>query len=128
MKRIKYAILTLGILAGFGLALMPANTHASSILNSACSDPSAASSALCKEATNPNQLPSIAKTITNTLLYVLGAVSVIVIIAAGIMYVTSSGDANLVAKAKNTLLYAVVGLVVAIMSYAIVNFVITQFK
>jgi hypothetical protein len=128
MKRIKYAILTLGLLVGFGLALMPINTHADSVLNAACADPSASNSALCKEASKSDQLPTVTKTITNTLLYVLGAVSVIVIIIAGILYATSSGDASLITKAKNTLLYAVVGLVVAIMAYAIVNFVITQFK
>jgi hypothetical protein len=48
------------------------------------------------------------------------------IIYGGIQYVISVGDSGKVAKAKNTIIYAVVGLIVAILSYAIVNFVISQ--
>ena len=125
MKRIKYVILILGMIAGFGLAVVPTIAQASSSIDDACKG-SAAGTVLCQNK-GTDQLPTIAKNITNTLLYVLGAVSVIVIIIAGIMYTTSSGDAALITKAKNTLLYAVVGLVVAIMAYAIVNYVIGVF-
>jgi biopolymer transport protein ExbB/TolQ len=52
---------------------------------------------------------------------------VIVIFIAGILFATSSGDPALITKSKNALLYAVVGLVVAIMAYAIVNYVIGVF-
>lgn len=65
--------------------------------------------------------------ITNTLLFIIGAISVIMIIYGGIRYTISGGNATSVTAAKNTILYAVVGLVVAIMAYAVVNFVITQF-
>ena len=50
----------------------------------------------------------------------------IVLIIGGIRYVISSGDSGQVQSAKNTILYAVVGLVVVIMAYAIVNFVVTN--
>lgn len=66
-------------------------------------------------------------TITNVILYLIGAVSVIVIIYGGFRYVTSTGDAARVKAAKDTIIYAIAGLVVAIMSYGIVNFVINQF-
>lgn len=66
------------------------------------------------------------KSIANILLFIIGAASVIVIIIGGVRYVTSAGDSNAVNSAKNTILYAVVGLVVAAMAYAIVNFVITS--
>ncbi|MDO4773870.1 MAG: hypothetical protein Q4A37_01965 [Candidatus Saccharibacteria bacterium] len=66
--------------------------------------------------------------IVNVLLFVIGIISVIMIIIGGIRYATSNGDANSVTGAKNTILYAVVGLVVAIFAYAIVNFVVTQIK
>lgn len=59
--------------------------------------------------------------------FIAGAAAVIVIIFAGIMYVTSSGDAGRVAKAKNTLLYSVVGLIVAFLAFAIVNWVLDVF-
>lgn len=65
-------------------------------------------------------------TITDTLLFIIGAVSVIMIIVGGFQYVVSGGDSSKVEKAKNTILYAVVGLVVAIVSFALVNFVLTN--
>ena len=49
----------------------------------------------------------------------------IMLIWGGILYTTSSGDSNKVTTAKNTIMYAVIGLVVAIFAYAIVNFVLT---
>ncbi len=65
--------------------------------------------------------------IVNVLLFVLGAIAVIVIVIGGIKYATSDGDSGKVTSAKNTILYAVVGLVVAILAYAIVNFVLGAF-
>ncbi len=72
-------------------------------------------------------LPAIIKTIVNILLFVIGAVAVIMIVVGGIKYVTSNGDSSAVTNAKNTIFYAVIGLIVAVMAYAIVNFVVTQF-
>lgn len=63
-------------------------------------------------------------TIVNILLYIIGAISVIMLIFGGIRYVVSGGDSAAVTSAKNTILYAIVGIVVAILAYAIVNFVI----
>jgi hypothetical protein len=67
------------------------------------------------------------KVIVNLLLYLLGAIAVIMIVIGGIRYTTSNGDSSSITSAKNTILYSVVGLVVAILAYAIVNFVITAF-
>jgi hypothetical protein len=67
------------------------------------------------------------QTITNVLLFVIGAISVIMLIIGGIRYVVSGGDSSAVTSAKNTILYAVIGIIVAILAYAMVNFVITSF-
>ena len=67
------------------------------------------------------------KTITNTLLFILGAISVVMIIIGGLRYVVSGGDSSAVNAAKNTILYAIVGVIVAILAYAIINFVIGSF-
>lgn len=67
------------------------------------------------------------RTVVNVLLYVIGAVAVIMIVIGGIRYTTSNGDSSQVTSAKNTILYAVVGLVVAMLAYAIVNFVVGAF-
>jgi hypothetical protein cdivTM_30108 len=69
----------------------------------------------------------IIKIVVGILLFVLGAVCVVMIVIGGIKYATSQGDQTAVSSAKNTILYAVVGLVVAIAAYAIVNFVLLQF-
>lgn len=66
------------------------------------------------------------KQVINILLYIIGVVAVIMLIIGGIRYTVSNGDSNQVSSAKNTILYAVVGLVVAIFAYAIVNFVVTR--
>ena len=60
----------------------------------------------------------------NTVYYLVGAVAVIVIIVAGFMYITSSGDSGKIAKAKNMLTYAVIGIVVIFFAFAITNFII----
>lgn len=66
------------------------------------------------------------RNIINILLYVIGIISVIMIIVGGIKYTISNGDSAGITNAKNTILYAIVGLVVALMAYAIVNFVIAR--
>ncbi len=60
--------------------------------------------------------------------FLAGAIAVIVIIVSGILYVISNGDAGKVAKAKNYLTYAIVGLVVVMMAWGITNFVIGRFQ
>lgn len=67
------------------------------------------------------------KTVVNVLLFLLGATAVIMIVIGGIKYTTSNGDSSAVTSAKNTILYAVVGLIVALMAYAIVNFIVEKF-
>ena len=65
--------------------------------------------------------------VTNVLLFIIGAVSVIMLIIGGFRYVTSQGDQTQVQSAKNTILYSIIGIVVAILAYAAVNFVISSF-
>ncbi len=67
----------------------------------------------------------IFKQITNTILYIVGVIAVIMLIIGGIKYVISGGDAKKVPDAKNTILYAIIGLVIAFLAFAIVNFVIS---
>ena len=66
-------------------------------------------------------------TITNVLLYVIGAIAVIMIVIGGLRYVLSGGDSSQISAAKNTILYAIIGIIIAILAYAIVNFVIGSF-
>ena len=65
-------------------------------------------------------------TVVNIALFIIGALSVIMLIYGGIRYTVSGGDSGSVTAAKNTILYAIIGIVVAIFAYAIVNFVIVE--
>lgn len=65
------------------------------------------------------------KQVTNTILYIVGIIAVIMLIIGGIRYVISGGDSKKVTDAKNTVLYAIIGLVISFLAFAIVNFVIT---
>lgn len=67
---------------------------------------------------------SIAKTVVNIFSIVVGVISVIMIIYAGFRYVTSGGDSNSVTSARNTLIYAVVGLIIVAISQLIVHYVL----
>ena len=66
------------------------------------------------------------KTVVNVLLWAVGVLSVIMIIFSGFRYITSAGDASKTKSAQSTLIYSVVGLIVAIMAWAIVNMVINR--
>ena len=66
------------------------------------------------------------KNVVNILLFIIGAVSVIMLIYGGIRYTTSGGNTNSVTAAKNTIMYSIIGLVVAILAFAVVQFVVNQ--
>ena len=86
-------------------------------------------SVYCKNKnTGETQVNGIIKTIVEVLLTAVGAISIIMIVIGGIMFALSSGDAQKAAKARNTVLYAVVGLIVSIFASAIVNFVFNRFN
>ena len=121
--RIKYILLSLGIIAGFGLAILPVTVSAVNVFEGCPTGNS-----ICAEAQSGTKINTFVGAIVNTLLYILGAVAVIVIILAGISYVTSTGDPAAIIKAKSSLTYAVIGLVVALLAYAIVNYVIGVIK
>lgn len=91
-------------------------------------DPTAAgcrvnpSATICQN--NAGNVDAFIKNLVRILLWAIGIISVIMIIIGGIRYVMSQGDTSNVQQAKNTILYAVIGLVVALLSYTIVDFVL----
>lgn len=127
MKTLRNIIIT--IAAMLGIAALPV-ALVSAVPN--CTDAVSCISDGTKSVDSGNgsaeDLPDRIKTIVNILLFLLGAIAVIMIIIGGIRYSTSNGDAGSVKGAKDTILYAVIGLVVAILAYAIVNFVLGAFK
>lgn len=82
---------------------------------------------------NCNNEPAATRGVSNVFMnvisilsYVVGGVCVLMIIIGGFRYVISGGDTNGVQGAKNTILYAVVGLVIVLFSRVIIGFVYTQ--
>ena len=73
-----------------------------------------------------SDLGSVIEAIINVLSIIVGFISVIMIIIGGLRYMTSAGDASGTTSARNTIIYAIVGLVIVIMAQVIVNFVLNR--
>lgn len=123
MKKWKQLVAAIGIVAGIGLTALPATNVSAINVFDQCKNN--ADSAVCKA--KGDSLGKMIQTVINILLYILGAVAVVMIVIGGIRYTTSNGDSGAIKSAKDTILYAVIGLVVAILAYSIVNFVISWF-
>ena len=125
MKRKIQSIIAAFILSvGFGaLTLAPVSYAACSSAKACVNDGLTATGGTSSK----TSVSDIVKTIVNVLLFIIAAVSVIMIIIGGIKYTVSQGDQSAITSAKNTILYAVIGLMVAMFAYAIVNFVVTHF-
>ncbi len=70
---------------------------------------------------------SIVTQTINWMLYIIGTLSVVMLIVGGIRYTMSAGNEKGVKSAKDTILYSIIGIIVAVLAYAIVNFVISAF-
>lgn len=64
--------------------------------------------------------------IVNTMIFIVGAAAVLMIVVGGLRYVMSNGDSGKIKSAKDTVMYAVIGIIVAVSSYAIFNFVLAR--
>ena len=135
VEKIKMAVMGLSAVATLGTAAMIApsvyaeqvvtGTGTNATTDSAAGKYTSGSESKQQAATGrSDDLMSVLTTIINVALGVIGFVAVVMIIMGGVQYTTSSGDAAKVTKAKNTILYGIVGLVVALLAFAIVNFVL----
>ena len=80
----------------------------------------------CDDVADLNKPWEITQNVINMVIAVLGIVAVIFIIIGGTQFVTSQGDSTKTKKARDTILYAVLGVVLAAAAYAIVNFVLAN--
>ena len=124
MKEVLKLTLIIGVFligAILPIALSADTTFAANAIESACDvNPD---SAICDSGEGAS-VSSVIGIIINVLLFIVGLVSVIMIIIGGIRYTTSAGDSSAVTGAKNTILYAIVGLIIAFLAFAIVNWVL----
>jgi hypothetical protein len=123
MKRWKQLIVVFAFMVGVSAVAMPAGTVSAINVFEGCGNGGNGGAAVCKAA-GTDSATSMATIIINTMLFILGIIAVIMIILGGIRYTTSDGDASRVKAAKDTIMYSIVGLVVAMLAFAIVNFVI----
>jgi hypothetical protein len=128
MKKIKLLFASLlfaiGVSAG-GAALVALPAAAQTPEQSACEGSGGAwSGGNCTHGTRT--VTGTIKSAGNIIIFVTGAISVLMIIIGGLRYTISNGDQGALTSAKNTILYAVIGLIVSVMAYAIVNFVLSN--
>lgn len=124
MKYIIAAIVT-AICGVFVAGALPQTAYAVDTLEASCKvDPTAP---ICQsrgdELFGPN---SFWTRLINIMIYVIGTISVLMVVIGGLRYTMSGGDSGQTKSAKDTILYAIIGVVIAIMSYAILNFVVVE--
>ena len=123
-KILTAGILMIGLLGVFTPAVSAANG-----INICSEENGSNNSVYCQNKDKgEGQVNGIIKTIVEVLLTAVGAISIIMIVIGGILFALSSGDAQKAAKARSTILYAVVGLIVSVFASAIVNFVFDGFN
>jgi hypothetical protein len=131
MKTQSIKVMLAGLLAVPMLALgasflVPASAGAADCTN----DMNASNGALCGKGTDQRETlfgdGGVFTNIANTALFIIGAISVLMLIYGGIRYTVSGGNEKSVTAAKNTIMYAVIGVVVALLAFALINFVLTS--
>lgn len=80
----------------------------------------------CAQPVEERELGVSVGQLINVILGILAVVAVLVIVIGGIMYTTSAGDMARVNQARNMIQYALIGLVVALLAWALVNFVLSS--
>lgn len=126
MKKL-ITIFTSAVIAIFGLSLIPATTHADTNICNQSGVPEEVRQANgCSG--GATSIDEVVVNIINGIVGILSLVSVIFIVVGGVNYMASAGDAGKIAKAKSTILYAVIGLVICVLAFAIVNFLVNIFN
>ena len=127
MKFIRNALVVTSLATLIAIGLAFTNTPTFTSLAQVASGSAQAGAEAARGANQPAALfgdSSVISTVTNTLLFLAGALAVIMIIVGGLRYATSGGKAASVSAAKNTVMYALVGLIIAFLAFALVNWIL----
>lgn len=125
MNILRTALITMGLAVALVVPLSTTVSAAQGLVDQSCTNVGA--NGFCAHTgsnTDPNQQ---VKNLIDLMMFVVGAIAVITIIVGGLKYVSADGDAGKIKGAKDTILYAVVGIIVALLAYAIVQFIVGQF-
>jgi hypothetical protein len=143
MKKIKAFIMSIALLGTFFAPMLAASTTRVYAIDcsdlskltsdqalqcGACQNTTATDTANCTDDSSAatNKVNTILKLVINIFSLVVGVVAVIMIIIGGLRYILSGGDSGNITAAKNTILYAVVGLVIVALAQFIVRFVLAK--
>jgi hypothetical protein len=122
-KIIKQIILSVVVVLGLVAVFAPTSTYAYS---PGCTGKNCLNNSVNAIGNGQNKnLEGQVTNIINAAIYVIGFIAVAMVIYGGVRYTTSAGAADKVTSAKNTIMYGIIGLVVAVLAFAIVNFVIS---
>ncbi len=130
LTKIKTAITAIAMVFAIGLPLAaPAVVFAQTDISTGlCAgsnlDANQTNGCTVDTATANNKINSILKLVINIFSLIVGVVAVIMIIVGGLRYITSGGESSNVSTAKNTIIYAIVGLVIVALAQFIVHFVL----
>lgn len=126
MKKFKSIVAALAILlAIFGVSLAPTASYAVSVCDQDVPEEIKKANG-CQGSGDSAELSGVIVGIINGIVAVLGIVAAIFIVVGGVNYMTSQGDPGKTKKAKDTILYATIGLIIAALAFAIVNFVVVN--
>ena len=134
IKKVKNIIAAAAMVFAFATpAVLSTGVYANSIQDNLCNgvtsatDGSANSAGCSTTGVNgDDQIARIASTVIKYLSIIVGVVAIIMIIVGGFRYITSGGDSNKVGSAKNTIIYAIIGLILVALAQIIVNVVLNQ--
>jgi lysylphosphatidylglycerol synthetase-like protein (DUF2156 family) len=135
LQKLKLSLLSIMSVMGFVLPMTVAATASAQIAppqvntglcSGANGDLTGANGTGCDDATAGTAANKLVSNIINILSVVVGIIAVIMIIFAGFRYVTSGGKDESVKGAKNTILYAIIGLVIVALAQIIVHFVLAK--
>ena len=130
MKRLRHLLLAAAVVLSAGLMTAPALVSADfkgdacSGINSLNSTTGASDS--CDSAAADASVNNIIRTVINVLSWLVGIAAVIMIIFNGFRFITAAGDSSGVAAARTGIIYALIGIVVAVLAQVLVHFVISQ--
>jgi cytochrome bd-type quinol oxidase subunit 2 len=136
IKKLKNIVAVIATLGAFSVpALVPAlasaqgtATQSPDISNGLCAgtnlDATQTTGCTVDSATANAEINNIIKLVINIFSLIVGLVSVIMIIVGGLKYITSGGESSNISSAKNTIVYAIIGLVIVALAQFIVHFVL----
>jgi hypothetical protein len=102
------------------------SAYAANSADSVCAGIATVSGAGCSG--SDTSINKVVGTAINIFSIIIGVIAVIMIMVSGFKYITANGDSGQLGSAKNTLIYAIVGLVIVALSQSIVHFVLTNVK